>query len=237
MAVSKSINFPGESSYAKQVKQSQESNSGTSTSYIPVPGPQGATGSPGRDGLAGPKGPRGETGPQGLPGPQGPEGKSSTPIYGQKIGWANYDNSNPIRIKLGVDSGDDGWVSFYVDGLGNKTIENFLPENNTSLYNPETRRINFKHLNVGTQVQIVYNFQITTFSNNTEIWARSYFPDSGDEIVSFVASLKYQYTYDLSTTHNLYIDKELNKVSGVIPQLRTDMDSMAQIKSIYISVM
>lgn len=237
MAVSKSMNFPGESSYAKQVKQSQETGSVTSISYIPIPGPQGPPGSPGKDGPAGGKGPRGETGPQGLPGPQGPEGKSSTPVYGQKIGWANYDNSNPIRIKLGVDSGDDGWVSFYVDGLGNSTIEDFLPENNTSLYNPETRRVNFKHLNIGTQIQIVYNFQITTFSNNTEVWARSYFPDSGDEVISFVASLKYQYVYDLSTTHNFYIDKELNKVSGIVPQLRTDMDAMAKIKSIYISVM
>lgn len=237
MAVSKSMNFPGESSYAKQVKQSQESGSGIPISYIPVPGPQGPLGSPGRDGPVGPRGTKGDAGPQGIQGPQGPEGKSSTPIYGQKIGWANYDNSNLVSLKLGADCGEDGWVSFYVDGLGNKTIEDFLPENNTSLYNPETRRINFKHLKVGTQIQIVYNFKVTTFSNNTEVWARSYFPDSGDEVMSFVASLKYQYTYDLSTSHNLYIDKELNKVSGIVPQLRTDMNAMAEIKSIYISVM
>jgi len=240
MAVSKSVNFPGESSYAKQVKQSQENSVESNSIYVAVPGPAGPPGSPGKPGSQGPQGEKGDKGDKGERGERGfpgKDGKSVIGSYDQKIGWANYENSDLSSIRLGVDRGDDGWVSVYVDSYGKNTNELFLPENNTSLYNPETRRLNFKHLNIGTQVQVVYSFKITTFSSNTEVWARSYFPDSKDAITSFVASLKYQYTYDLTTTHNIYIDTQINKNSGIVPQIRTDMDAMVQIKNIYISVM
>lgn len=233
MAVSKNISFPGESSYAKQVRQTQQSFPDSSSSYVPVPGPMGP---PGIQGKQGPEGPAGVQGPVGPIGPKGPKGDSSSPVYGQMIGWAKYDNKNLSDIRLGIERGNDGWVSVYIDGLGPQTTEKYLPENNTSLYNSETRRINLKHLPLGTQLKISYEFEITTYLNNTEVWVRSFFPDTEEYVSSFVASLKYQYTYELSTTHHLFIDKELNKVSGIVPQIRTDMDASVKIKSIYISV-
>ena len=65
---------------------------------------------------------------------------------------------------------------------------------------------------------------------------RSNFITSKEYVSSFVATLKYQYTYELNTTHHLFLDKDINKVSGIVPQIRTDMDATCKIKSIYISV-
>jgi hypothetical protein len=48
--------------------------------------------------------------------------------------------------------------------------------------------------------------------------------------------LKYQYTYEMSVTQSVFIETESDKASGAIPQLRTDMDALARLKSIHISV-
>jgi hypothetical protein len=126
-------------------------------------------------------------------------------------------------------------VDVFVDALGKGTNEKYLPKDNISLYNPETRRVNLKHLDIGSQLRITYTFDLATYGNNTEVWARSYFPDTGKAVTSFVANLKYQYDYELSTTHLLYLDDSVDKSSGIVPQLRADLDSMAVLKSIYIS--
>ena len=229
MALSRSTDFPGsrKTNYADQVQQSQEVGSIDSSLYIPVQGPQGPAGPRGLDGQTGPQGP---AGPQGERGPAGKDGKS---LFAD--GWANYDNRNLINFSLGATRGDDGWVDVYVDALGRRTNEKYLPKDGISLYNPETRRVNLKHLEIGSQLRITYNFDLSTYGNNTEVWARSYFPDTGKSITSFVANLKYQYDYELSTTHLLYLDDTVDKSSGIVPQLRADLDSMAVLKSIYIS--
>lgn len=237
---SKSMDFPSnkKSGYASQVQQSQINSVEPSTSFVPVPGPagpqgpQGPAGPAGKNGEKGPKGDKGDKGEKGTP---GKDGKSYMPIYDQKAGWAIYGNLNQKELNLGATRGEDGWVSFFVDCMGSDTNERNLPDGGISLYNKEARKVNFRHLNIGAQVQITYVFEITTMYSNTEIWCRSQFTDSDKSIVTFVAAPKYQYSYDLSTTHHFTIDEAIKK-DGIVPQLRTDMDSMAKIKSIYISV-
>jgi hypothetical protein len=239
MAVSKSINFPGESSYAKQVKQSQENSPESNSIYVAVPGPAGPPGSPGKAGSQGPqgeKGDKGEKGDRGERGFAGKDGKTSLPVYEQQVGWAKYSNKNDFNFRLGADRGVDGWVDTYVDCLQSDTNQKYLPQNNTSLYNPQSRRINLKHLVKGTQVLITYDIEVSTLSSNTEVWCRSYFPGSETDQTSFVALLKYQYIYNMSVTHKICIDNEKDIFAGIIPQFRTDNDAILNLKTIYISV-
>lgn len=239
MAVSKSINFPGESSYAKQVKQSQENSSESNSIYVAVPGPAGPPGTPGKPGPQGPKGDKGDDGEKGLKGEKGlpgKDGKSSLPVYGQQVGWAKYETKKLYDFKLGADRGIDGWVDVFVDGAGQATNEKYLPKNNISLYNSESRRINFRHLELGTQVAITYDIQISTMSSNTEVWCRSYCPATDSGHSSFVSFLKYQYVYNMSVTHHITLDHERHIGSGIVPQFRTDNDSILNLRSISISV-
>ena len=53
---------------------------------------------------------------------------------------------------------------------------------------------------------------------------------------TYVGSLKYQFTYDLSMEHTIFLENKKMQTSGGIPQIRTDNDSTAVIKSIHISV-
>lgn len=232
MSTSKNMDFP-KSNYATAVSKSKTDE----PMIIAIPGPQGPAGP------TGPKGDRGEKGEPGigLPGPKGEkgapgkDGKSYLPVYGQNIGWAKYIDNKTVPIALGANRGQDGWVTVFIKE-GSEKKESYLPEDSVSLYNPETKRFNFKGLKVGTQVQVVYNFSIITLNSNTEVWARTIFPESKNETSTFVASLKYQYEYDLSTTHNFVIDNDIDRASGAVIQLRTDMESSAKLKSIYISV-
>lgn len=234
---SKNMDFPTskKAAYAAQVQQSQIQELGVA-SYIPVPGPQGERGPAGPQGPSGPKGDKGDPGEPGKPGKPGKDGKSGIPVHGQQSGWALYENSDSRMSQLGATKGIDGWVDLYVNGKGDGTNEKYLPEGSVSLYNTNSRRINLKNLKIGSSVDIIYNIEVETFTPNTEVWVRSLFPDTGDEYTSLVGNLKYQYTYDFSVSHNLVLSKEVNKVSGLIPQIRTDMDAIARIKSIVISV-
>lgn len=236
---SKNVEFPKSSkSYGSKIQESQEQVN----SFFAVPGPAGPQGpagpkgDPGRPGDRGDKGDRGERGLPGKDGRDGKDGKSYFPIYQQNAGWAIYFDSNQKLIKLGADQGEDGWVDIFVDGNGSGTNEKYLPEESVSLYNPVTRKINTKHLKVGSQIALTYNFEVTTFNANTEIWARSLFPNSGISNTSFVANLKYDYTYDLSTTHFLTLISETDKSSGIVPQLRSDYTATAIIRSILVSI-
>jgi hypothetical protein len=239
MAVSKSMDFPSskKNNYAAQVQQSQTANNEGLVNYIPVPGPSG---SPGPQGPVGPKGEKGDKGDKGDSGPKGDKGKDGKdgetylPVYGQKRGWAIYENKDISDIRLGATRGEDGWVNIYVDS--GSSNEKYLPENGVSLYNKETRRINLKNLKIGTELTITYDFEITTLSSNTEIWVRSLFPDSQNSITTFAASLKYQYSYDLSITQKVVIQNEVDKATGIVPQMRTDYDALVKMKSILISV-
>lgn len=71
---------------------------------------------------------------------------------------------------------------------------------------------------------------------NTELWARSVSLDANHEVSTFVANLKYAHTYDLSITHNVFVENELISKSGIVPQLRSDFDAIVKLKSIYVSV-
>lgn len=238
MSVSKSMDFPGnkKSPYASQVQQGSTSPTDISD-YMLIPGPQGPQGPQGPTGGPGPRGAKGDPGEQGLQGPKGEDGKSYTKAYEQTFGWARYSDDSGREISLNATRGEDGWVNFYVDGKGKGTTKLFLPEDGIELYSPEVRKINLKSLAIGSQIDITYNFEIETYINNTEVWCKSLFPDTGNEVSSFVGFLKYQYVYDLTTTHRIYLTDSKDKISGIVPQIRADMESSVKIKSIVISVM
>lgn len=235
MATSSNLNFPT-SGYASKVQASKTIDEPT---FFAVPGPQGPVGPIGLKGEKGSsgesiKGDPGEPGPAGKNGKDGKDGKSYFPVYKQNSGWAKYISDKVLELPIGSTRGVDGWVSFWING--DSKNENYLPEKSVSLYINDTKRINTKGLETGSQLQIVYDFQVTTFNNNTELWARSIFPGGKNLTTTFVASLKYQHTYDISVTHSLTIDSDLDKTKGIVPQLMSDLDAIASLKSIYISV-
>lgn len=234
---SKDMDFPvSKKAYASKVIQDTAQQQPT---FLPVPGPQGPEGKQGRQGEVGPAGPKGDRGEPGIPGVDGKDGKdgeSYFPSYKQNAGWALYTNKNLKQIKLGASEGEDGWVSLYIDQNGSGTIEKYLPKESVSLYNTTSRRINTKGLKIGAQLQIVYNFEITTFSSNTEIWARSMFANSEISNTTFVANFKYDYIYEVSVTHNLSVTSEADKINGIVSQLRSDNTALATLKSVMISV-
>lgn len=244
MSVTRKVDIPGKqpSSYADAVMQS--TSKGIQGDMGPqgpqgVPGPQGPKGDPGERGLKGEKGDTGPAGPKGEKGEQGPKGKpgeNALPPSGQIPGWAYYENKNQIPISLGLSRGEDGWVKIILDAEGKNTSSEFLPELTAQLWNPNTQRFNFKGLSVGSQVQITYGFELTTYMNNTELWVRTTFPISNISFSQFVANLKYQYTYDFSVTQTIFIANDKMKTEGAIPEIRTDYDSEVRIKSITVSV-
>jgi hypothetical protein len=247
MAVSKSMEFPGvqKSSYAAQVQQSQPSDYQENTlSFLPVPGPVGPQGPSGRDGKdgkdgvpgeKGPEGPQGKQGPKGEKGANGKDGVSSLSSAGQQAGWASYFNKLKNITKLGVTQGDDGWVTVYINSEGSEN-ETYLPKDTVSLWNNHARMLNFKGLKEGSQVFITYNFELTTYTSNTEVWIRTLFANSNREISQFVASLKYQHTYPISVTQQIFIEDQKMWGNGAYPQIRTDYDSSVIMNSIYVSV-
>jgi hypothetical protein len=242
MAASKSMDFPGakKSSYAAQVEQSQASPyQENSLSFLPVPGPQGPQGPPGRDGKdgkEGPQGPEGQKGPKGEKGSSGQNGLSSLSSSGQQAGWASYTNTIDKPTKLGVSQGNDGWVTLLLDTKDKSQNEKYLPDGCTSLWNSHQRALNFHGIKEGSQVFVTYNFELTTYTANTEVWLRTYFASNDQEFVQFVGSLKYQNTYSLSTTQQIFIENQSMWGNGAVPQLRTDFDSSVIFNSVYVSV-
>lgn len=239
MAISKSMDSPNikKKRYSDNIiSQVPQEISGEYT-LIPGPqgeiGPRGEKGEKGDQGEQGPKGLRGEPGKDGLP---GKDGASVLSPSEQQIGWACYDNLSRNNIRLGSTRGDDGWVNFAVDSLGANTNEMFLPKGSVSLWNNMNQTLNFKTLKVGAIVTICYNIELTTLTNNTEVWFRTFIPNANENHERYVGSLKYQFTYDLSMEHTVFIENKKTQVANAIPQLRTDNDCDAVIKSIYISV-
>ena len=243
MASSKSMDFPTakKSSYALQVEQSQALPYQDNTlSFLPVPGPVGPQGPSGRDGKDGSQGPEGKEGPQGpkgekgLTGKNGTDGKSSLSSSGQQAGWASYYNDSIKEIRLGANMGEDGWVNMFMSS--SKAQEDFLPKDTVSLWNPHARMLNFRGLKIGSQVLVTYNFEVTTFSPNTEVWLRTFFPAHKQDISQFVGSLKYQGSYDMSVTQQIFIENQKIWGNGANPQLRTDFDASVILNSVYVSV-
>lgn len=244
MAVSKSMDFPKgkKSSYAatvanhtSQVAETQLSPDST-LNFVPVPGPQGPQGPAGRDGERGEQGFTGNIGPKGERGLPGKDGESSLSSSGQQAGWASYTNSTPKPIKLGISQGDDGWVSLYLDTKDKNQNELYLPQGCTSLWNSHQRALNFHGIKKGSQVFITYNFELTTYTSNTEVWLRTYYAKQEQEFVQFIGSLKYQNVYNLSATQNLFIENDAMWNNGAVPQIRTDFDASVILNSVYVSV-
>lgn len=245
MAVSKSMDFPvsKKSSYAAQVEQSQTTNTpDNALSFLPVPGPvgpQGPAGRDGRDGLdgkQGPEGPEGKIGPRGQQGPAGKDGLSSLSSSGQQAGWASYTNVINKPTKLGISQGDDGWVTLVLDTKDKNQNERYLPKDCTSLWNSHQRALNFHGIKEGSQVFVTYNFELTTNTPNTEVWLRTYFASKDKEFVQLIGSFKYQGTYVLSETQQIFIEDTSMWGNGAIPQIRTDFDASVILNSIYVSV-
>jgi hypothetical protein len=220
MAVSKSMDFPGakKSSYAAQVEQSQATGLPDNTlSFLPVPGPvgpQGTAGRDGKDGKEGPQGPEGKAGQKGAQGPAGKDGLSSLSSSGQQAGWASYTNAIDKPIKLGISQGDDGWVTLILDTKDKKQDETYLPKGCTSLWNSHQRALNFHGIKEGSQVFVTYNFELTTYTANTEVWLRTYFKSKDKEFVQLIGSFKYQNTYSLSATQQIFIEDTLCGAMG-----------------------
>ena len=242
MAASKSMDFPSakKSSYAAQVEQSQASPyQENALSFLPVPGPQGPQGPPGRDGRDGEKGEQGFTGnigPQGERGLKGADGLSNLSSSGQQAGWASYTNTIDKPTKLGISEGDDGWVTLMLDTKDKSQNETYLPKGCTSLWNSHQRALNFHGIKQGSQIFVTYNFELTTYSANTEVWLRTYFATNDQEFVQLVGSFKYQNTYNLSVTQQIFIENQAMWGNGAVPQIRTDFDASVIFNSVYVSV-
>lgn len=232
MTISHNTEFP-KSAYADKV-QSQKSDELTFFAVPGPPGPPGKDGAPGPKGELGPPGKDGERGPRGEQGIPGKDGKSHFPSYEQNAGWARYTNKQTNTVPTGATRGDDGWVTLFIKI--DQAIEDFLPDGSVSLYSDEIRKINTRGLQVGSQLSITYDIEVITFSSNTEVWMRSQFLKSDNSCTTFSAILKYQHTYELSVTHNLFVKTRDDKISGIVPQIRTDLDAAVKIKSISISV-
>jgi hypothetical protein len=204
--------------------------------FIATPGPEGPRGPQGERGPQGQPGKDGPPGPRGEKGSPGKDGETYLPVYKQKTGWARYANKKQRQIALGANRGKDGWVTFDIDSKGTATDEKYLPHKSVSLYNTEADRINLKHLAVGSRVAITYELQFITLASNTELWIRSIFPSSEKAYTSFVGTFKYEYEYTLSVTQHLTIDSDVDKSDGLLPQARSDSNSILIPLSITISV-
>ena len=210
--------------------------------YIAVPGLQGETGLTGPKGDKGDPGPEGPKGDQGRPGPQGERGEPGKggegydSPSGQYPGWVYYKNeSNKLSI-LGPQRGDDGWVSLNFYPNLESSNQDYIMKNTNQLWLSDTNMFNFKSLKLGAKVDIRYDFTITTDSNYTELWIRTFNEKYLNSPTSYVANLKYQYSYDMSFFQTVYIDDQRIKSYGSRPQARTDSESTLWLKGIYISV-
>lgn len=239
MATSMDFPQPKIKKYADSVNQPYELEQ--PVSFVSVPGPQGPKGDKGDQGPVGESGkpgPRGEQGKSGKNGQDGKDGKDGLSILSpseQMHGWASYGNLNKKQIKTGSQYGDDGWVSFGFDAKEGVN-ELYLPERNVSLWVPLTQKINLKNLKLGSIVTIRYDVQITTLVNNTELWFRTCVEGSNKSPHTFAGVLKYQFDYDLSLEHTLYVEDQEMKYLSAIPQIRTDNDALLVSKRLYISV-
>lgn len=247
--MSKSMNFPDaakKKKYSDLTNKQEQYDVEQNSIYVAVPGPQGPQGI---------QGPKGEQGIQGVPGPQGikgdpgkdgrngkdgrdgKDGKSMLSPSEQNIGWALYHNHDKKEIRLGGNQGNDGWVRLTLESAGKQTIEKFLPtQDSVSLWIDVAQKINLKGLKIGTILDICYNIELTTLQNNTELWYRSYVENTENYPTSYAGILKYQFSYDISLQHKIVVDSYSTQSFGIYPEIRTDNDAIAVVKSIILCV-
>ena len=238
------MDFPNVSKkkkYSEAIQKTQES----STQYIAVPGIQGEKGETGQKGEKGDQGPVGPKGDKGDRGPEGPQGQRGEPgkgaegydsVSGQYPGWAYYKNKNLSEVRLGPERGDDGWVSINFIKDEKTSNETYMPKGANTLWNNESKNFNFKTLKLGAKVDVRYNFTLTTYMNNTEVWARLFVPDYDNSPIGYVSTLKYQYSYDMSYNQTIYVDAQRIRTLGGAIQFRADNESNIVLNGIYIAV-
>lgn len=235
MAISKSMDSPvKKSNYASKVEESQDTSN--TLTFLPVPGPagpQGPKGDTGEKGAQGIPGPKGDIGLPGKNGKNGIDGKSILSPSEQMLGWGYYKGKEINKAKTGIEESEDGWVNLVIGDIDEST-EQFLPKGNVSLWNSTTKRLNFKTLNVGSIITIRYNIELSTHINNTEVWVKTLLDNEEYSEISFVGSLKYQYDYDFSVEHTVFLHDSKMQSFGGIPQIRTDNPCSARLNSIYI---
>lgn len=242
--MAKSMDFPGKQNTKAKYSSLIENKELTfDDQKIMLKGDKGDKGDQGERGFKGPKGDDGERGEQGPIGPQGPQGpkgergkdgKDYESPSNQNPGWAYYSFTDQVLYQLGATKGDDGWVSCPLSGKNSKVIESYLPKQTVSMWNGSSKRFNFKPLQIGAKVSIRYDFDLETYSNNTECWLRLLFDNK--EMLGYMGVFKYQYTYSLSFEQTVFIEDSVMKNAGAVPQFRTDGDASLLLKGIYISV-
>ena len=231
--------------YSQAIQESELQQPQDLREYIPVPGltgergERGLKGDPGEKGETGPQGPKGDTGkagPQGLRGEPGKGAEGYDSASGQYPGWAYYKNNSDRPTSLGPERGDDGWVSINFNPNLALSVQDYIPKGLTSLWLSDIGIFNFKGLKLGAKVDIRYDFTITTNSNYTDLWFRTFNEKYDNPPTSYVANLKYQYSYDISVLQTVYIDSHRIKSYGLKPQARTDLESSILLKGIYLSI-
>jgi hypothetical protein len=237
--MAKSMNFPQKKKYSETVKEI------INTEYVAVPGMQGEKGDIGPIGPQGERGLKGDKGDVGKQGPEGPKGDRGEPgkgsegydsPSGQYPGWGYYKNKNTNATKIGPERGEDGWVSIFLEVDQENSIEKYLPNKSVSLLNQVAKKINFKAFQPGAIVKVRYDLEIETYSNNTELWIRTFSIDDENSVIGYLGNLKYQYSYDFSFYQTIFIEDRAIKVFGGIPQIRSDNEGAAILKGMYISV-
>jgi hypothetical protein len=237
--MAKSMDFPKKKKYSETVQEEKQ------IEYVAVPGMQGEKGDIGPAGPQGIQGPKGDKGDKGDIGRQGPQGERGEPgkggegydsASGQYPGWAYYKNKNNNNTKIGPTRGEDGWVSIFLEIDQEKSIEKYLPKKSVSFLNEVAKKINFKTFQYGAIVNVRYDLEIETYSNNTELWVRTFSIDDENSVTGYLGNLKYQYSYNISFCQTLFIEDRDVKVFGGIPQIRSDNEGTVILKGVYISV-
>lgn len=237
--MAKSMSFPGNSKKKYSLLTTTTNNNHSFETIKGEKGDQGIPGpkgDPGKDGDRGPQGLQGPMGPKGEKGRDGKDGKDYESVSGQLPGWSNYYSNYKNIIDLGPEKGDDGWVSLFFKK--NTIIKNelFLPKDSSSFWNTDGNKINFRAMKIGAILNIRYDINIETYSNNTELWFRTFYPQSKKYTSSYIGSLKYQYEYDISVLQTIFIDDKAVWSDGGIPQARTDQASSIYLKGLYVYV-
>ena len=231
--------------YSQAIQESTFQQPTDLKEYIAVPGltgmqgergPKGDKGEKGDSGPQGPKGDTGQAGPQGVRGEPGKGAEGYDSVSGQYPGWVYYKNISDRSVNLGSGRGDDGWVILNFSPDKEKSNRTYMPRGSEDLWIPEQNLFNFKSLKIGTRVDIRYDFSITTESMNTELWIRTFNEKYLKSPTSYVANLKYQYSYDMSFSQTLYIDDSKINRHGARPQARTDTEASLFLNGLYISV-
>jgi hypothetical protein len=200
---------------------------------------KGEKGDKGDQGIPGPQGPQGERGEPGLQGPEGPKGakgdrgKDYESPSGQNPGWAYYSTQEPLSFQL---KPEKGWIPIFLNTKMQEKQESFISKKTVSFWNYDAKKINFRALEIGAKIDIFYDIEIETYSNNTDIWIRTIIPQTEKHYTSFLGSFKYQNQYSLSVSQTLFINDKEDWSKGAVIEAGSDNVCSIRLNSIYISV-